>query len=379
MRQENVANRSFSTQAFKDQCLTRELNGKFMINFIQPIQSKNPFIDDGLTFDFTSQASSDNNIGPVFWRAVVQDIELQEQSEFNPFSFDLSLQKEDAIWASLDGTDVEEVAQQHFEDSQKKEHGLVEGGPFHSILNRQPIENPDRLEHSHVESDQLLSMDCELIFQQRTIASDASRLSDSSKIADSNSMGSLPHAPIPRGQLMPLQPEKKKTRIACGHCYKGKRKCDASRPCERCQKTRKLVCKDRIIVKRNAEAINNTRERKKVTRACSNCLSAKRACDSNRPCGRCIRVDKKESCKDRPLKATNNTYKRRNVTKVCSNCLSAKTACDSNRPCGRCIRVDKKESCKDRPPSAREIKKIACREIKKIACREIKKIAWFLK
>ncbi len=286
-----------------------------MSNFMQPIQSKNPFLDGLLTFGSTSQASSSTdqassgkNIDLVCRKAVKKVFELQEPREFNLFPFDRFSQQDDAIRTSLDGATVEKVVRQRFGDSQR-EHGFVESGPMYNFLNGL-TENPDRLEHSHVESNQLLStMDCEPTFQQSSTASEPVRLSDSSKIADPNSMGSLSHAPIPRGQITrtqlksSVQPGRKNTRIACEHCYKAKQKCDDSRPCERCRATGKTECVDRDK-KRGAGKTDNEPKTKRIKRVCTNCHKAKSACsDKKRPCHRCIRVNKENSCIDRPLSA----------------------------------------------------------------------------
>jgi len=47
---------------------------------------------------------------------------------------------------------------------------------------------------------------------------------------------------------------------------------------------------------------------KRTDVACINCCKAKTKCDQNRPCGRCVRLQK-DNCIDRPLKTMTSMYR----------------------------------------------------------------------
>lgn len=79
-------------------------------------------------------------------------------------------------------------------------------------------------------------------------------------------------------------PQRKRVRLACSNCHRGKIKCDGERPCDRCLK--KGLAPE--------ECIDFQRKRT----ACTSCRAVKMKCDGNRPCKRCVKKGKGEECTD---------------------------------------------------------------------------------
>jgi len=77
---------------------------------------------------------------------------------------------------------------------------------------------------------------------------------------------------------------RKRVRLACSNCHKGKIKCDGERPCDRCLK--KGLAPE--------ECVDFQRKRT----ACTSCRAVKMKCDGNRPCKRCIKKGKGDECTD---------------------------------------------------------------------------------
>jgi len=94
--------------------------------------------------------------------------------------------------------------------------------------------------------------------------------------------------------MAPPQPERerKRVRLACSNCHRGKIKCDGERPCDRCIK--KGLAPE--------ECVDFQRKRT----ACTSCRAVKMKCDGNRPCKRCLKKGKGEECTD----VENNTFRR---------------------------------------------------------------------
>lgn len=87
--------------------------------------------------------------------------------------------------------------------------------------------------------------------------------------------------------------------------------------------------------------------------ACDLCHSSKLKCDENRPCGRCISKGVPNQCRDRVAPIVGVKRKRRRaepVLKACLSCVVSKVACDPQRPCSRCIRLNLENICLDRAP-----------------------------
>eukprot|EP00475_Leptophrys_vorax_P034091 TRINITY_DN5461_c0_g1_i2.p1 TRINITY_DN5461_c0_g1~~TRINITY_DN5461_c0_g1_i2.p1 ORF type:complete len:371 (-),score=48.14 TRINITY_DN5461_c0_g1_i2:394-1506(-) len=108
----------------------------------------------------------------------------------------------------------------------------------------------------------------------------------------------------------------------------------------------------------------------KHKKACSECARLKERCDANRPCERCIRVKRPESCADqisgfkRPRSATTNEHEpspdinhprpkapsaliKSNKLEgpACEPCHRRKKKCDRLAPCSRCARQGDSRHC----------------------------------
>ena len=96
---------------------------------------------------------------------------------------------------------------------------------------------------------------------------------------------------------------------------------------------------------------------KRAKRAYKQCSIAKSRCDQGRPCGRCTRLGRADQCVDRDesiSKKRKPTFLDNRGTSdqtICScvPCSSMKVKCDNNRPCRRCVRMNRADLCVDRP------------------------------
>ncbi|EJD48137.1 hypothetical protein AURDEDRAFT_113026 [Auricularia subglabra TFB-10046 SS5] len=97
--------------------------------------------------------------------------------------------------------------------------------------------------------------------------------------------GAVPVHPMMAAPLVAQEyPQRKRVRLACSNCHRGKIKCDGERPCDRCLK--KGLAPE--------ECIDFQRKRT----ACTSCRAVKMKCDGNRPCKRCVKKGKGEECTD---------------------------------------------------------------------------------
>lgn len=104
-------------------------------------------------------------------------------------------------------------------------------------------------------------------------------------------------SPAPDSSAPPPGGLASRTVVACEACHRAKACCQNERPCRRCIRLNKGQCRDRVVKER------------KTTVACVNCWKAKSGCDSSRPCSRCVRLGKESECVDRTHKKSGRPRK----------------------------------------------------------------------
>lgn len=84
-------------------------------------------------------------------------------------------------------------------------------------------------------------------------------------------------------------------RVRCDACFKAKKKCDLGHPCSRCMALgRAGHC--HYETESQSDTSSRSRSRSRVILSCYRCYKAKRACDHQQPCGRCLRTGHADLC-----------------------------------------------------------------------------------
>src|SRR5689334_19523268 len=89
---------------------------------------------------------------------------------------------------------------------------------------------------------------------------------------------------------------------------------------------------------------NRVRPSRKSTKiACEPCVRSKSRCGVERPCRRCVGLDRVQLCTDRVQQLSDGVPASK---PACQRCRMAKTRCDNYTPCDRCRRIGSQDDCR---------------------------------
>jgi hypothetical protein len=83
-------------------------------------------------------------------------------------------------------------------------------------------------------------------------------------------------------------------------------------------------------------------------RACDTCFKAKKKCDLDHPCSRCVSLGRADQCQYETNSESDARPRRSSIPREilsCYRCYKAKRACDRGQPCGQCVKTGNADLC----------------------------------